>query len=362
MEKKKKSEPLFRSELLFRKALKALAWIVGLFLFGAVLYYAGIDSLKAIAQSDWRFLGITLLAVGTLTAATAIRWGLIANALAGRRLVSWAQYYHFNILGRVTGLFIPQIAGDIGTRTIALTATKSSGLGVAFSSTVIDRMFDALGTAILFFPSLLYVSKLIPRRAALGLSLLLMVLLAFVITARWSAVWRLLMKLVNGMAKLAGRFPLTKRAITPQRLEMLHQLTERPISSRLALHVYLLSMARLFLMIIRSYSVALALGIHAPFVTIYLIVPVAQLIMLLNITPMGLGMREAGWAAVLTLAGASPKDALIFALGHRAYLYVSVSVLGLISYASMILARKRASREKITLQAEIADPPVQNES
>jgi uncharacterized protein (TIRG00374 family) len=315
---------------------------VGLVLFGAILYVAGIPALERVIRSDFRYLAVTLVAVAGVTAASAYRWGLLANAMAGRKVASWGQYYHYNILGRVTGLFIPKLAGDFGTRSLALSASQDSGLGLAFSSAVLDRVFDIMALVILLVPGLLFVGKAVSMTRAALLSLGLIILVGVVIALRWAAFWRWMVRMLARLAKWGGGLPLMRQFSTPRRIARLQELAEQPIESRLALQIYGITLGRTMMMVVRSYSVALALGIELSPLALYLVVPVAQLSLMLAITPMGLGLRELGWAGVLALIGVDGDDALTFALGHRAYLYVCVAILGLLSYLAVILARRRS--------------------
>jgi uncharacterized protein (TIRG00374 family) len=308
---------------------------------------AGIEALEQIARSDFRYLAVTVAAVGSITAISSYRWGLVANTLAGQELASWGQYYHFNILARVTSLFVPRMAGDFGTRTLALTATKKTSVGLAFSSTILDRMFDILDLAVLTLPCLLTITKVISLEMGGLMTLVFILTISGLIATRWAVLWRFLLSVMSSVAALGSRLPLVKGAITPERVGRLRELADHPIDSKLALRIYLLTVARTLLMVLRSYSVVLALGLSVPFLAIYLVVPAAQLFLLIAITPMGLGLRELGWAGFLALMGMSREDALTFSLGHRAYLYVTVAILGLLSYLSVALQRRRSGRPQL---------------
>jgi uncharacterized membrane protein YbhN (UPF0104 family) len=85
------------------------------------------------------------------------------------------------------------------------------------------------------------------------------------------------------------------------------------------------------MMIVRSYFIALALGITLSPWLLLLAAPVAQLGQLLAFTPGALGIRELSWFAVLQASGIPTDDLLTFLVGQRAYITFSILVLAFIS-------------------------------
>jgi uncharacterized membrane protein YbhN (UPF0104 family) len=106
---------------------------------------------------------------------------------------------------------------------------------------------------------------------------------------------------------------------------------------RVALQAYGITVLRYLLMAARFVAIAQAVGVAVPPLLVFVGIPVAQLGLLLAVTPGGLGMLEAGWLGVLLLAGLPRQDIATLLIGQRAAIFVFIFVLGLLSYLGSLI-------------------------
>ena len=68
---------------------------------------------------------------------------------------------------------------------------------------------------------------------------------------------------------------------------------------------------------------------------------VAQIGLIIGVTPGGLGLVEAGWAGALHKFGVSSMDAAKFLLAQRILIFVSVLLIALLSVMEGYLTKRR---------------------
>jgi uncharacterized membrane protein YbhN (UPF0104 family) len=88
--------------------------------------------------------------------------------------------------------------------------------------------------------------------------------------------------------------------------------------------------------------------VAVPPLLIWVGIPIAQLGLLLAVTPGALGALEAGWLGVLLLAGLPRQDIATFLIGQRAALFVFIFVLGAISYLGSLVFPFRSDDGRMT--------------
>jgi uncharacterized protein (TIRG00374 family) len=315
----------------WRRIARTLLGLTGVVIFGVILYMGGTDALSRVIHGDPRFLLGSLLAIGMITLLGSLRWRLLVSALTQQPPLPVREIYHYNIIGRFISLFAPRGVGDFAGRPLALRAGKASSLGMAVYSTILDRMFDYILILLLAVPALLYALRLISLEVGGGLAALLVAVGFLLVATRFGQVVRWFNKLLGHVVALATKIPLLGRTVPRARVEQLRQLEDIEIDRRTAGYAYLISIAQILMILARSYLIGRALGLSLPILLLLLAAPVAQLGQLLAFTPGALGVRELSWFAVLQAAGIPGDDLLTFLVGHRAYIYVCIIVLALIS-------------------------------
>jgi len=331
-----------------RRRQSLVSWggaLLGILLFGSLLYYGGVTTLHRLADANHIYLVGTAGAIALLTGLTSARWGLVARAVKLRVTISWLDFYYYSMIGRVTSLFVPKSIGDLGARPAALIALGSFPLGDALYSSVLDRLFDVLMLCLFLVPGMLYVARAVPASAAVGMLILSLTAGWFGLRFHYETLLRGGRRLVAAAIRASRRLPLLHRMTTSGRTwGGLRQWEPATLPVSVVTQSYCLTVARYLAMAVRSYCVVLAFDLTVPFITILFSVAVLQLSQLVSIAPGGLGTDDLSWYGVMVAAGLSQDDALLFLVGHRAYTYVSVLALAMISHVIFLLLRRRASQ------------------
>jgi uncharacterized protein (TIRG00374 family) len=320
-----------------KRIVRAVLGLSGVVIFAIVLYLGGTESLSRVVHGDPVYLLATLLAIGAVTLVGALRWRLLVSALTRQPTLPMRQVYHYNIIGRLVSLFAPRGVGDFAARPLALRAGGGSSLGTAFYSTVLDRVFDYVLMMLIIGPALLYATRLVSLEMGTVLAAILLGGGFFLVATRFGSVVRWLNTLLGKLLVWAKAVPLAGALLPEAKVERLRQLEDIEIDFRTAGIAYLLTFLYISMMILRSYFIGRALGVHLSFPLLLLSAPVAQLGQLLAFTPGALGIRELSWYGVLQAADLPPEDLLTFLVGHRAYIYACIVTLALISQLIFVI-------------------------
>jgi uncharacterized membrane protein YbhN (UPF0104 family) len=163
-----------------------------------------------------------------------------------------------------------------------------------------------------------------------------------IVTTRFAATIERLTAFLGWTAGWAGRFALLRHLIPQDSVARLNQLDTSQIDNRVSAQVFLLTILQTLVGTARAYLVARALGLHMPFLVLLLAAPLAQLGQMLAFTPGALGVRELSWIGVLQATGIPRDDLLVFVVGQRAYLYLSILALSLASHLIVTIWPQRA--------------------
>jgi uncharacterized protein (TIRG00374 family) len=220
----------------------------------------------------------------------------------GVRISFWESlrvYY----MGGFAGLFLPPTVGGDVVRA-ALIRKEDRSTSAVVSSIVVERVLG-LGALLFLATTGVVLFTVLPAPAELDLLRLLAVLL-----------------LVLGV--LLAAFALSLRpAIAIRTLRWLDEATRWKRIGRVAEHLastyrsyasydnkrgvlvwfFMLSCLETVTIVTRSYVVALALGVHAPFIYFLAFVPVVLVLTRLPLTVSGFGLHEGGFVYFLSLVG-----------------------------------------------------------
>ncbi|MFB0534645.1 MAG: lysylphosphatidylglycerol synthase transmembrane domain-containing protein [Anaerolineae bacterium] len=336
----------------WKRIARTALGLSGVVIFAIILYLGGTEALSRVAHGDPVYLLATLLAIGGVTLTGSLRWRLLVSALTRQPVLPLRMVYYYNIIGRLISLFAPRGVGDFAGRPLALRAGGGSSLGMALYSTLLDRLFDYILMMLMTGPALLYVGHLVSLEVGSALAAVLVGVSFFVIATRFGQVIRWFTAFLGRVAAWGGRIPVLGRLIPQDKVDRLRQLDGIQIGSRTVGQAYLLTILQISLMVLRSYLIARAFGLHLSFLVLLLAAPVAQLGQLLAFTPGALGIRELSWFAVLQATGIPRDDLLVFLVGHRAYIYVCILVLALISQLTVTIWPQGAGSLPPTVEAE----------
>jgi uncharacterized membrane protein YbhN (UPF0104 family) len=318
--------------------------LLGLFslgILGLVLYMGGMDAWRQVLRADLRWVGLAFACTALLTYVSAMRWALIANALAGTRLCSTRAYYHYLMMGKTVGLVLPEAVGVYTIGPLNMKLDGQASFKLAFGSLFLDKLFDIGLSGILLVPTAAYVLHLISLPACAALFGLFFAGLAVVLIGWYGP-------LLDLGFRLRDRVRNWKGVRNLKAWEALGALRhEQAPPQRVALAAYGLTVVRYLFMTARFAAVSLAVGVAVPPLLVFVGIPIAQLGLLLAVTPGALGALEAGWLGVLLLAGLPRQDIATFLIGQRAALFAFIFALGALSYLGSLIVPLRKGSEPL---------------
>jgi uncharacterized membrane protein YbhN (UPF0104 family) len=258
------------------------------------------------------FLG-TLLA----TFVTAARWKLLTEVTAGGN-VPYSSFFHYLALTRFLGQFSSVLVMDLVGRSVALRAAGNRrGLGLLITPLVLERILDLLiPLAMLGWAWAVHTSSLA--------------------ASRWILFGATTVLLFAGAIPLLS--PLTRAgvAVYAKLRRLRHhdapKIEPITVSMAIAARVSLLSILRYMTVVLQFFGMGAAAGIVLDGTNIFSAAPLAMLSGLIGITPGGLGIQEAGWAASLHWLGHDDAAIAVFVLATRALIIVNFGVLSALSF------------------------------
>lgn len=312
----------------------------------SLLYFVPLHKLalaiRSIPVALWFWLLLGFLATHVIGV---LKWRLTLR-LSDARLtfVQALRCYFAGLFGTV---YLPSIAGGDVIRMGLAFRTSQNRAGIVLGS-LVDRVLDILAlAAVAAIGALLLPGALDPRsRKIFGtfvllLSIAIVALFAVLVVTPWR---RFPLKMLRLMVKLrkAGRSMLSKPYLVL-------------VSMALGIFVQL-SLVGL------SALIASACGLHIPFHVWLLVWPLAKLLALLPITLGGIGVREAGLAALLAPFGAPAALTVAVGLAWESIIIGGGLCAGLVSFLAgdMFSLRSLVSSTRLRpATEELTVPPAQ---
>jgi uncharacterized protein (TIRG00374 family) len=324
---------------------RTLRWalsVLGILIFGAILYYGGVEALRRVARVNLWYLAGAFVAAGSAAFVTSLRWGLIVDALEGSGAGSRLRYFYYVMMGKLSSTFVSQYVGDYGVRPLALRASGKTTVGRAVYSVFLDRLFDLILSLLFLVPALLFLGRVISAEA-----------LAFLILLSVGTYWlasgrnrwllpRLVGRVVDALRGRGTSLPVVGPVIgrlvgtLDGASEGLEQVSRRCINS-----ANVLTLLRYLALAMRAYFVALALGLYLPFWLVFLAVGLVRFTLLFAVAPGKLGVLEVGWYGVLALGGVGTTSIVPFLIGLRVYGLVFDAILILVVHLAVSLTANR---------------------
>lgn len=307
---------------------------VGVILFGAFVYLNGVQGIRQYGKLQIIPFGGALLATIGITGSIAYRWGILSNAIGGKKVASWIEYYHYFIISRTLGFILPKDITDLISRSVWL--KRSHGLTMHQSGTTVifDRLFDTL-TAFVFLLAVLpfwlgWVNAACSLGLLIGFALVIGILFYYVNTQ----VFSILSLSINTCFRYIYRLP-------PFRKRSAKLLTISNLNPDVVLHAYFVSLTKFCFTAGRLILFAITLNIPISPLLILLGTPLGQLTYLFAFTPGGLGIFEAGWFGILKFGNVSTENAMAFVVGQRILTIVLIGILALLSQIIFMVRRYR---------------------
>lgn len=325
---------------------RTLRWalsVLGILVFGAIVYYGGVEALTVVAKANILYLLCAFAVSATADVLTSLRWGAIVNALEGRVVQSRLSYLYYVMLGKMSSMFVSQYVGDYGARPLALKASSGTALGKGFYSVLLDRLFDLILSLLFVGPAVLCFLHLIPPYSVVPLC----VVVAAVYWAVGAKNYRLLTSCVGGIASMIER----RKAWRPVPVNLTQKLVEtllaakqglEDIGPRGILRANLLTFGRYVAMALRAYFISVALNLAIPFWVVFVGLGIVRFTLVFAFAPGRLGAMEVGWYGLLALAGLDSSIVIPFLIGLRVYGFFFNAVLSLGSHLALMAVPHRA--------------------
>lgn len=329
------------------KFKKVIGYLIGLVAFSLIAYIGGIKSVSEVVQPTLFFLFLWFISSLSVCIISSIRWGYITNKVEGKKVYSYRDYFLYFASGQFFGQYVSRAGGDFLLRPALLRRSNKITFKRALAAVFFEKIFDFLFIFILIVPALLYLFDVTTQHETLLIVLILFVSAFFFIVKRNSTFIVILKNFLLRTCSCLKAIPLLNRLIRDDYLGRIRNLDEFRLFERGALsNVLILTTVKYLTLIARLYFLSAALGLDISAFVLFAGIPVAQLSLILSLTPGALGVLEGGWYAVFAIAGTPPADRAAFLIGQRAYLIIFTGGIFLISYLifgarKLIISKKR---------------------
>ncbi len=306
---------------------RRILWAVAAVLMAALVYWGRHDlHLMRGLSPSW----VVVCFAGTVgvAACAALKWRITLRAMGERKAAHFGSLFHYFMMGRAIGLVIPMDLSDLGVRTMSLKLDHEVSVNKASFSVYLDRAFDLAVTCIFLAPSVVFIAGGISARlclvlyaAGFGLGLL-----CFIFLGRRSM--QTLQRLFQFLFRLVRRLPwLGRRVGAATEADRVDAAVIAPIAPGL----FVLSGVKFIFMVLRYYSIAVAIGIAVGFERLTGFVPSAQFAALFALTPGGLGVADWSWSGLLYKIGVGKEHIVPYLISLRLVIALSIIVLALVS-------------------------------
>jgi len=325
-------------DLAKQKRNRILSWTInlaGVLAFALVLYVGGVEAWRQIAQADWRYVLGAFVTTLLWYLVAAYRWAVIAGPVTNETPPCPFRYYFvFHMIGMTTGQVAPITVGMLGGRPVALSLSRGVSLKRAGLSVLLDKLFDLILALVLAGPVALFLAGAIGLVPALVLMGLLVIVSALLFGWQYEQGARLVGGMASRLAQPLTRIPRVGQRLVRRLPEQLHRLaTETFLDNGAAVQAFFLTLVMYGLQGVRLCFIAVALQLDIPWHLLLMGVAVTQLTLIFSVTPGSLGFLEAGWGAVLGLAGLGSSEIFLFLIARRAYVLVFTLVGALLAFA-----------------------------
>ena len=265
----------------------------------------------ALATADWRWVGGALALVLVDRALNAYRWLVLLRPVAVGATLRLADVLRVFFVSTFVGTFLPGSVGGDAVRAVTL-SRQGVAMADAVASVFVDRVFGTLSILLVAAGAVWLAPQSIPPWVAPATVALAVAASAAVIIGLFS----------EGAERLAtgllGR--LTRGKLHKAGTNLLRSLRRYAHSTSALWNVLGSSIAVQALRIAQAWMLGLSLGVDPGFTAYLVYIPVILAVMLLPISPSGIGTSQAAFIWLFGASGVAAADAfalsvLFLALG-----------------------------------------------
>jgi uncharacterized protein (TIRG00374 family) len=317
----------------------AILFISGLAIFAGFIYFTNAEDLRKLKHVRLFPLLGALFCTFLITASISGRWGTMVNSLLSKKIAPWYQYYHFFLLSRTLGFILPKDLTDFGVRISWLKKKHHIPISKAGFTVFLDRIFDVMFMFLFLLSVVPFWLGLIGPTVSIFLMIFIAGAFGLLLIFRNAVIFHVLSAFYKLLIEIPRFIPFLKKRISPQ------TTTIPIIPKKQIVRVFCLSIIKFVTTAFRLYLFALALNLDISFKLFLLGTPLGQLSFLFAFTPGGLGIFEAGWYGILTLAGITTDKVLLFVIGQRIFTIILVLIMFLISTLFSFVKNQEKSNE-----------------
>ncbi len=301
---------------------KAYVWIIGLVIFGFILIKVNIPDILAIfSEIQIFYIVFALLLIVPLVATKAYRWQYLLKIQDID--YSFRTTFLVYLAGTYLGIVTPGRAGEL-VRGFYLKNDKNISLSKAFSSVLVDRLFDLFMLIIMGCLGLLIFA--LPKQQSLGILAVVLVLIL--------GTGVLLSK---KLTRRVIQFAYKRTALRRYREKMDESINDFYLGieelKRTKLVIPLLITVFAYLIFYtQGYLIAKSLNIPISFFYLVFCLSLVSLVALIPISIFGIGTRDATLIALFSTQGLAEETAVSLSLALLFVFYVSVGGIGALAW------------------------------
>jgi uncharacterized membrane protein YbhN (UPF0104 family) len=278
---------------------------------------------------------LSFLATLAVTFVVAVRWSRLANLFGQTRLPLHRFFTVFAVTSFVS-FILPKDLVDIGGRLVWSKQRAGHSYAAAGTALFWDRVMDAIvlfsilpACLVYFFYGQLLIASLVVAIVSWGGA-------AAIFWFASARAFQVMQYTLNWGLGLASKLPFLRNRVRSVDLP--------PLDRAACVKLFGMTCLKPVILAVQYLGFAYAMGLHFPVTTMFFATPVSQLAFVFSFTAGGLGVLEAGWFAVLSLAGVSNPDIGLFLLAQRVY---SIACMGVLAAATLLcpLAWKALKKE-----------------
>ncbi|MCF8023995.1 MAG: flippase-like domain-containing protein [Desulfobacteraceae bacterium] len=283
---------------------KLLKVVIGILLLGVLLFWTDIEQFKEAAKgAEYRYFFYALLLVFCNRILMPIKWNFLLKAINIK--IGWFESVKIYFISSFLGVFLPPTVGGDAVRVYHIHKLKHP-LKDIISSIIIERVIGLISLLLFAMAGcLLFVYTVTAIEIDFARLLTILIFTCLILTGIF------IFSLNRGVVDSIGRFlvKLNHIKILGRAAGIVKRLLDSYIvyanRKRTLLLFFLLTLAEVALMVVRSYLIALAFNINVSLVYFFAFVPIILLLTRLPISFDGFGIHEGGFIYFLSFFGIS---------------------------------------------------------
>lgn len=339
----------------FRFILNLLILTAGILLFFLVVQVSGksfLALLKQTAHVKYHYLAAVTATAILLSALLAKRWSLLMSGYTDiQALPKGFIFYNTNIGFMITS-FLP-VLGHMGTKAASFKLEHGVAIRKTVNAAFIEYLLGFAVIIAMLIPSGLYIAGVFNlTQGLIGIGIIT-VLLVF----GFSHFSRILLDAFGSfyiyLARKLSRAPLVRnlgfvQRFTPEGFAAIDKVT----SSK----VIILSLLAYYTILVRGFIFLKAFNIQVNLGEFVMLHVLGYTLSSLGLTPANIGVSELSWFGVLTLIGAGPEHAALYAVGQRLINTGTIIGLTAVSYVFYVVSR-HSDRKRLALKPLTGNRP-----